>query len=222
MNINTLSKIYFDDCGRNVTALELNTYVDRAAGIDIDETKNLDIKRILLSKGSNPARKIQDIICEQDEYEEDQQVQEGQQEQQEQQGEQEGQQREQEGGDLEEDELLFEKIKNETSEYEITRIINELTEDDYERIQLKYDDKYILYYLLQNSVVTSNIELFRNILDKMTEEGYIYYIREVVYAKPPIELLRIIGEQEFYDLDELEEIIDEIRVLNTDGSYLSS
>ena len=69
ININTLSTVYFDDCGRDVTALELNKYLDKAVSTPIDIGKKLNINRILLVKRSNPARNIRDIICKEDQQE---------------------------------------------------------------------------------------------------------------------------------------------------------
>ena len=98
-----------------------------------------------------------------------------------------------------------------------------LTEDEIERIQVEYPAKSILYHLLQNPVVKNDINLFRDILSKLTEKEYFYYIKEVIESKPTLEFLTLIGQQNtdtlFYDVDDLESILEEVRERNEDSSY---
>jgi hypothetical protein len=119
--------------------------------------------------------------------------------------------------------ILFNKLQTETSQNEIKTLIDNLTEDEIERIQMDYPDKSILYYLLQNPVVKGDVNLFEDILDKLTEKRYFYYIKEIVEAKPTLEFLRLIGQQNtstlFYDIDDLESILEDARERNEDGSY---
>lgn len=65
--------------------------------------------------------------------------------------------------------------------------------------------------------------MFRNILNKLTRKRYFYYIKEVIEAKPTLEFLRLIGQQNtsslFYDSDDLESILEDVRERNEDGSY---
>ena len=65
--------------------------------------------------------------------------------------------------------------------------------------------------------------MFRDILIKLTEKGYFYYIREIVESKPSLEFLTLIGQQNtdtlFYDSDDLESILEEVRERNEDSSY---
>ena len=131
----------------------------------------------------------------------------------------------QENEDQEEDvtQILFNKLQTETSKNEIKTLIDNLTEDEIERIQVEYPAKSILYYLLQNPVIKGDINLFRNILNKLSRKGYFYYIKEVIEAKPTLEFLRLIGQQNtstlFYDSDDLESILEEVRERNEDSSY---
>ena len=135
-----------------------------------------------------------------------------------------------EGSDVEEEEeeenatqILFNKLQTETSKDDIKTLIDNLTEDEIERIQVEYPAKSILYHLLQNPLVKNDINLFRDILIKLTEKGYFYYIREIVESKPSLEFLTLIGQQNtdtlFYDSDDLESILEEVRERNEDSSY---
>lgn len=81
MDVNTMSEVFIqqDNCYKLLTALEMNSYVVPSV-FNVEEENNLQISRLLLSKGSNILREIEDIEClyneeqgeeEQDEYDED-------------------------------------------------------------------------------------------------------------------------------------------------------
>lgn len=64
MDVNTMSEVFIqqDNCYKLLTALEMNSYVVPAV-FNVEEENNLQISRLLLSKGSNMLREMEDIEC---------------------------------------------------------------------------------------------------------------------------------------------------------------
>lgn len=77
MDVNIMSEVFIkqDNCYKLLTALEMNSYVV-PSDFNVEEENNLQISRLLLSKGSNMLREMEDIECLNENEGQDEQVEE--------------------------------------------------------------------------------------------------------------------------------------------------
>jgi len=167
MDVNTISPVYFQtySCDKKISPLEFNFFLPEFKNIDPD--KNMEIERILFSRGSKPAREIDDIPCEnvEDEFEEEEE--------------------EESNRNLSSD---FEEVKQEESPRNLLsdfeEVESDLEEEEEEEEELSFDtfDLQFVEEKLNDVKNSDDVEQVLEIIDKLKEEDLLEKRNSMGYA----------------------------------------